>query len=230
MTLGYIEMRDDDAFWAARRVVAFTDDMIRAAVHTGEFSDPNAEKHLVDVLIKRRDKIARVYLPAVNPIVDPRLDANGQLQFENAAVAARVAEAPSAYHAVWSQFDNATGQTRQIAETQSATTTMQAPAGLPNGTAASSKSACRPRARSIRCGSSRSARTSGATDAGWKLVGLERMPAGPPAAGGPAPPGRCLARCRCLRSATSSRRAHAARPAPHALAADCGTGYRLSTS
>ena len=36
----YIEMRADDAFWAARRVMAFTDDLIRAAVHTGQFSDP----------------------------------------------------------------------------------------------------------------------------------------------------------------------------------------------
>jgi hypothetical protein len=31
-----IEMRDDDAFWAARRVAAFSDDMIRAIIHTGE--------------------------------------------------------------------------------------------------------------------------------------------------------------------------------------------------
>ena len=35
MTLPFLEMRDDDAFWAARRVAAFSDDMIRAAVHTG---------------------------------------------------------------------------------------------------------------------------------------------------------------------------------------------------
>jgi hypothetical protein len=39
-TTAYMEMRDDDAFWAARRVAAFTDELIRAAVHTGEFSDP----------------------------------------------------------------------------------------------------------------------------------------------------------------------------------------------
>ena len=38
-TTAYMEMRDDDAFWAARRVLAFSDEMIRAAVHTGEFSD-----------------------------------------------------------------------------------------------------------------------------------------------------------------------------------------------
>ena len=75
-TTAYLEMRDDDAFWAARRVAAFTDELIRAAVHTGQFSDPAAEKYLADVLIKRRDKIAATYLTAVNPIVDPRLDAS----------------------------------------------------------------------------------------------------------------------------------------------------------
>jgi hypothetical protein len=42
-TIAYMETRDDDAFWAARRVVAFSDDLIRAAVHTGQFSDPAAE-------------------------------------------------------------------------------------------------------------------------------------------------------------------------------------------
>src|SRR4051794_6340628 len=47
-TKAYMEMRDDDAFWAARRVLAFSDDMIRAAVHTGEFSDPRAEAHLAE--------------------------------------------------------------------------------------------------------------------------------------------------------------------------------------
>ena len=39
-------MRADDAFWAARRVMAFTDDLIRAIVKTGQFSDPAAEQHL----------------------------------------------------------------------------------------------------------------------------------------------------------------------------------------
>src|SRR4029453_13198738 len=42
-TTGYVEMLPDDAFWAARRVAAFDDALIRALVHTGRFSDPAAE-------------------------------------------------------------------------------------------------------------------------------------------------------------------------------------------
>ena len=126
-----MELRDDDAFWAARRVAAFTDELIRAAVHTGEFTDPAAEKYLGDVLIKRRDKIANIYLNAVNPIVDPRLDENGQLSFQNAAYAAGVASGAATYRASWSHFDNATGEARALSDTESATTTIEAPRGLP---------------------------------------------------------------------------------------------------
>jgi hypothetical protein len=170
------EMRDDDAFWAARRVVAFTDDMIRTAVHTGEFSDPAAEKYLGDVLIKRRDKIASIYLTAVNPIVDPRLEGNGRLTFGNAAVSAGVAKAPVTYRASWLLFDNATGVTKPLAETTSDTTTVQAPSGLPAASGSfvaidiAADSAGYPAWKQpVRTYFRRGGD-------GWKLVGLERLP------------------------------------------------------
>jgi hypothetical protein len=130
-TTAYMELRDDDAFWAAQRVGAFSDEMIRAIVHTGEFSDATAEKALGDIIIQRRDKILRTYLPAVNPIVAPRLDASGRLLFDNAAIAAGVARPPQTYRASWFEFDNATGTTRPLSMTSSATTTIDAPNGLP---------------------------------------------------------------------------------------------------
>jgi hypothetical protein len=175
-TTAYLELRDDDAFWAARRVAAFTDELIRAAVHTGEFSDPAAEKYLGDVLIKRRNKIASIYLTAVNPIVAPRLDANGRLTVENAAVTAGVASGAATYRASWSRFDNATGETQHLSDTQSPTTTIEAPAGLPTTTGSfvavdiSVDSEGHPTWRRpihtyFRRGASE-----------WTLVGLERLP------------------------------------------------------
>ena len=170
-----IEMREDDTFWAARRVAAFNEEMIRAIVHTGEFSDPAAEQALGDVLLKRRDKILRAYLPAINPIVTPRLE-NNRLSFENAAVAAGVANEPELYRASWFQFDNATGESRPLSETTSATTTIDAPAGLP--TAADSFILVELSADSKEHEAwQQPIRTYFRLDAdGWKLVGLERMP------------------------------------------------------
>jgi hypothetical protein len=171
-----MELRADDAFWAARRVMAFDDALIRAAVHTGEYSDPAAERHLIDVLIKRRNKIGQTYLTAVNPIVDPRLDAGGQLTFRNAAVDAGFAPAPSAYRASWSRFDNATGVTQPIGESRAQSTSMAPPAGLPAGRGSfvevdiSSESEAHPSWR-------QPVKTFFRRDAdGWKLVGLERLP------------------------------------------------------
>jgi hypothetical protein len=170
-----MEMRADDAFWAAQRVAAFSGDAIRAIVHTGEFSDPASEKAIADIMIKRRDKILRAYLPAVNPIVTPRLE-NNRLSFENAAVAADVAHAPEVYRASWFQFDNATGLSRPLSETTSATTTIEAPVALP--TAADSFIMIELSADSKEYEAwKRPIRSYFRLDAnGWKLVGLERIP------------------------------------------------------
>jgi hypothetical protein len=173
----YVEMRADDAFWAARRVAAFSDELIRAAVHVGQYTDPAAERHLASVLIKRRDAVARAYLTAVNPIVAPLLDASGQLVFQNAAVDAGVAEPTIAYHAAWSHFDNATGATRPFADSESRTTTMRAPSDL-SAIATGAFVAVDISADSASHASWRQpVRTVfRRTRDGWKLVGLERLP------------------------------------------------------
>jgi hypothetical protein len=177
-----IEMRDDDAFWAARRVAAFSNDMIRAIVHTGEFSDAAAEKAIGDIMIKRRDKILRTYLPAVNPIVTPRLE-NSRLSFQNAAVAADVAKAPDVYRASWFHFDNATGESRSLSETTSATTTIEAPLGLPAAPGSFILVEISADSKEYKAWQ-RPVRTYFRLNAdGWKLVGVERMPDFPADAG-----------------------------------------------
>jgi len=172
----YIEMRADDAFWAARKVMAFSDAQIRAAVHTGQYSDAAAEAHLAAVLIKRRDAIGKAYLTAVNPVIDPKLDANGTLTFGNAAVAAGFAEGPQRYHAQWSGFDNATSTATSIGRTESANASIAAPRGLPATAGAyievdiTAESASHPAwAQPVKTYFRN-------TGGGWKLVGLERLP------------------------------------------------------
>ena len=134
-TASFRHAQPDDLFWAARRVMAFGDDMIRALVHTAGFSDPAAEQHLAEVLIQRRDKIGAAYLIAVHPLVNFALSSAGRLSFENAAVAARVAAEPrGGYQITWERFDNATGALAPIAESAiDVAGAVDSPVTLPDG-------------------------------------------------------------------------------------------------
>lgn len=170
----FLHARADDKFWAARKLAALTTDMIRAAVRTGEFGDETSEAFLVRALADRRDAIAAAYLTGVNPIVDLRLTADGELTFANAAVEADYARVPRGYVAQWSTFDNATRRTERFAETSSASTMVAAPRSLPRGEGAFVK---------VDINAVDSVHASWATPVsayfrhdhgGWKLVGLER--------------------------------------------------------
>jgi hypothetical protein len=169
-----LRARDDDAFWAALRVMAFSDEMIRAAVSTAEFSDPAAEPLLGDVLIKRRDKIARAYLAKVNPVIRPVLSQQ-MLTFANAAVDAGVAAAPARYHARWFAFDNATGETSPIGESASPAPRIVAPSALPATVGSfvqvdiSAEGGPAPWQQPVHVWFTR-------MDDGWKWVGLTRLP------------------------------------------------------
>ena len=85
-------MRADDAFWAARLLAAFDDDLIRAAVKSGQFSDPEADAYLAQTLITRKDKILQHWLNGVLPLVDFELSREGTLTFTNVAVDAVAAQ------------------------------------------------------------------------------------------------------------------------------------------
>jgi len=174
-TLAYIEMRDDDAFWAARRVAAFSDELIRAAVGTGQFTDPGASALLADILIKRRDRIAAAYLTRINPLVETALDPSGVLTFTNAAVTHGVSTAAHRYTAVWSSYDNVTDRETPLGETSSETARLAAPAGLPSAEGAfvqvdlSAEHADQPSwKRPVRLHFRRDG-------AGWSLVGVDRL-------------------------------------------------------
>jgi hypothetical protein len=173
----FVNARPDDRFWAARKLATLSTPLLRAAVRAGQFGDPGAEDFLVRALAQRRDAIARAYLPAVNPIAEPRL-ADGTLSFTNAAVDADVARAPRSYRASWWTYDNATGKTDRIAETSGATTSLPAPPNLPAQDGVFIKvqlSATDAEFESWQMPVDAYFRLRGGE---WRLVGFERMPEG----------------------------------------------------
>jgi hypothetical protein len=124
-------MRPDDAFWAARIVSRFTDEMIRGVVGKAGYSDPRATEFMTKALITRRDKVVTAWLNQLCPVVDPALSADGALTFINAAVDARVATPAESYTVQWFRFDNATSARTPVGEpTTAAALTSRAPTGL----------------------------------------------------------------------------------------------------
>ena len=178
-TAAFLRARADDTFWAARRVMAFSDEMIHAIAATGKYSDESAATLLSGVLIQRRDKIGSTYLNAITPVTDFALSARGTLTFENAAVAARVAGEPtSGYVVSWSRFDNTTGTATPLGRsTPTMDRSVQAPVALPDteGTfvkvqIAAVQPDALPWATPVDVYFRRTANV-------WTLVGVERLPA-----------------------------------------------------
>ena len=169
--------RSDDTFWAARRVAAFTDQMIRTVVRSAQYSDPAAERLLVDVLIKRRQKIADAYLPAINPLVGFTLSEDGRFSFRHAAVDAGVAmPPPGGYRVEWASFDNTTGESRSLGPPATfSQTEVQAPGLLPpaaNAFVRIEVAAVEPAPVAWTRPASVYFRRAGD---GWKLVGVEKL-------------------------------------------------------
>mgnify|MGYP001601452262 FL=1 len=79
-----------DAVWAAKIIMSFSDDEIRAIVNTGEFSDSESEKILSEILITRRDIVGRSWFSRVTPLDEIRLfqidDGTYEVRFADLAV------------------------------------------------------------------------------------------------------------------------------------------------
>jgi len=103
----FLSRQPDDEYWAAKIVLAFTDEDIRTLVETGEYSNPLVVDYLVTALAQRRDKIGRAYFSKVLPLDSFRVR-NGELLFEDLAVQYKF-RPPLEYRISWSTFDNDSG-------------------------------------------------------------------------------------------------------------------------
>ena len=175
-TAAFLRARADDDFWAARRVATFTDEMIRTAVHVGRYSAPEAERHLADVLIQRRQKIASAYLASGQSARRLRAHARRSAQFweHRRGRGRRAAAPPNGYRASWARFDNTSGATSPLGSVMTFRGTAVAAPTLPATAGAFVRveiSAVEPAPRAWTTPVSAYFRKSAS---GWTLVGLER--------------------------------------------------------
>ena len=94
----------DDLYWAAKIVMSFTDEEIRAIVNTGGYSEAAATLWISDALIERRDKIGEAFLQKVLPldnfqVVDNRLEFDDLMEIYGFA-------GPRQINFGWYSFDN----------------------------------------------------------------------------------------------------------------------------
>ena len=100
----------DDEFWAAKKVMAFTDEQIREAVKLANYTPTpkrkvqSPEKLIGDYLINRRDIIGRTYFAKVLPLDEFRIE-DGTLRFTDLERKYGFVESRR-YNVSWSIFDN----------------------------------------------------------------------------------------------------------------------------
>jgi hypothetical protein len=104
-------MDEADAFWAASRMVPFTDEVLREIVKTARISDPAAERYLLETIIARRDKCINHWIARTNPLDRFEIGQQGrEVRFDNAAVRVGAARGEVTYSVEWSRLDNLANQ------------------------------------------------------------------------------------------------------------------------
>ncbi len=113
----FLSRQADDEYWAAKIVMAFTDEDIRTLVETGEYTDPKVIEYLIRTLADRRDAIGRTYFNKVLPL-DSFTVREGELSFEDLAVRYKFRQQVP-LHVAWFRFDNESGDQTPLAEESS---------------------------------------------------------------------------------------------------------------
>lgn len=105
-------MLPDDAFWATKIVMRFTDDVVGLLVKAGQYENPGAEDYAKRTLIERRNKIVNYYLTLLPPLDDFRWKTDA-LEFTNLGVNVGTV---NGYQYQWFRLNNSSGQLESIGE------------------------------------------------------------------------------------------------------------------
>jgi hypothetical protein len=103
----FLNATDDDTYWAAKIVMSFSADEIRAIVRTGQLTDPAAEEYLVNTLIERQNKIGRYWLTRKSSFDNFSFE-DGELHFRHLASEFDLAPRPESV-GEWFVFDPNSG-------------------------------------------------------------------------------------------------------------------------
>ncbi len=169
----FLRARDDDSFWAAKKVMAISDELIGAAVRAGQLNDQKSELFLKKALIERRDSIGSAYFTRLNPIAKPAIEASGILQFKNLVATNRVVNPTEKYQVTWFLFDNSSGQSTWVGETSNSSGEMAPPVALPNDLDSIVRIDICQVVQQMPCWERPLTVFFRLTQKGWKLIGLE---------------------------------------------------------
>lgn len=79
-----------DGYWAAKIVMSISDEQLRAVMKEGQYSDPEAEEFLFQLIKERRNKIGRYFFSRITPLDNFTLksgtDGSQSLKFEDLAI------------------------------------------------------------------------------------------------------------------------------------------------
>ncbi len=111
----FVQATERDTFWGAKLVASLRDQDIATAVHQGEWTDARAERLLTQILVDRRDRVARAYFDVRHVAPLDRFELKGgDLRFVDLAVESAVTDGSVARYRVrapnapWSE----SGETR----------------------------------------------------------------------------------------------------------------------
>lgn len=99
-----------DAFWAASLLAQVTDEQIAAIVDEAALGD--GRDYMLDVLLRRRDKVVAYWISRTNPVDAFTVSGSGDdlmLAFDNAAVRVGAAAPGGHYSVSWASLDNTSG-------------------------------------------------------------------------------------------------------------------------
>jgi hypothetical protein len=76
--MAFQNMTDEDAFWAMRIILSFSETELRKIVETAEYTDPKTTDYILQTLLERRRIVADHWLRQVNPIARFSVERRGQ--------------------------------------------------------------------------------------------------------------------------------------------------------